>query len=189
MKLIYNKPKTPTDLEYPKDIFVVYSHWIGDKLIYVGSGSVPRAFDKFQRNDLWHQAVSEAGYVDVYFSDVGDNEAAIRAHEQKLISRLCPAANRYFNPNYSMPAEQREAKRISSTLAWENRVAHPNSVAACIENCRKGREARSKKVKRSDGTVFPSLASAARDLSCSTSTITNRIHNGTSWKGFKFTYA
>ena len=189
MKLIYKSPEIPKDLTKTEGIFVLYGHYIGDTLVYLGSGSVRRAFSLRQRNKDWHKSVSEAGHVDVYFIDAGEDETAIRLHEQKLINRLAPLCNKYHNPNFSISPELREARRLSALEAWKDRSAHPNSVNACIENCRQAREERSKPIVRSDGALFPSLAEAARAIPCSPSTITKRIQEGTSWKGFSFQYA
>ena len=189
MKLIYKSPEVPKDLTKTEGIYVLYSHYIDDALIYIGSGSVKRAFSLGQRNEDWHKRVSEAGHVDVYFIGAGESETAIRTHELKLINRLRPRCNRYGNPDFSISPKLREARRLSSLEAWKDRTAHPNSVASCIENCRQAREERSKPILRSDGELFPSLAEAARAIPCSPSTITKRIQEGTSWKGFSFQYA
>ena len=189
MKLNYENPSIPSDLERPSNVFVLYAHYIEDNLLYLGSGSIKRAFSTDQRNADWHKAMKEAEAADVYFLDVGDNEAAIRCHEHRLINRLRPPCNKYHNPDYRMSPELREAKRLASIESWRDRTAHPHSVISCIQNCAIARKERSKPILRSDGQRFPSLAEAARAVPCSPATITKRISDGTSWKGFKFQYA
>ena len=188
MQLHYNTPALPEGLDSPKNLYVVYAHYVDDHIIYVGSGSVKRAFSTKRRNDTWHELAQEAKSLDVYFLDVSENAPAIRQHERKLIQRLKPLANRYLNPSFSMPQSFRDMCSRNSKLMWQTRVANPRSGEAGAPNLAKFREQRSTPILRSDGVAFPTLAATAKALDCSCNAVRNHVLNGKPFKGFTFKY-
>ena len=186
MQLHYNTPALPEGLDSPKNLYVVYAHYVDDHIIYVGSGSVKRAFSTKRRNNTWHELAQEAKSLDVYFLDVSENAPAIRQHERKLIQRLKPLANRYLNPLYSMPEEFREARSRHSLKMWETRVADPRCGEAGKRNFQKFRDERAIPILRSDGVSFPSLSAASKALKCSHNTVRKYLANGKPFKGYTF---
>ena len=174
------------------DKYYVYAHCTskcGTVPTYVGSGTSKRIFDTNRRSKDWTNTFQKEGgfWLYIIYETTSRDEAGYV--ESKIIADRRPTLNKYHNPDFSFPEEVRELRSKAAKKQWETQTAHPNSIAAAIENLEISREERSLPVIRSDGKEFKSICEAARAVPCSPATIKSRVQSGESWRGFTFKYS
>ncbi len=70
----------------------VYSHSIGERLVYIGKGCRGRAFDMHNRTRT-HKALCNRQQLTVAFLAWFDSEDKAKSHEARLIASLTPVCN------------------------------------------------------------------------------------------------
>ena len=96
-----------------RGLFCVYSHSVGGKVIYVGSGSPSRAFIWKSRNDRWG-AIVKGRQVTMRILSWHRHQHGAYLEEQHMIRTLKPSCNlsRYGkDPQYYGDALQRRKER------------------------------------------------------------------------------
>lgn len=119
-----------------RDVFgswCVYGHFIGNECIYVGAGSLKRAFDP-SRTDRWKSVVGDQAVDVVIFRQFSDRLDALR-YETDLIESLRPRCNKFKNPSCSdkrpdlhKPVRHVPSGRTFSTLTEACRVMGMGAV-------------------------------------------------------------
>lgn len=143
------------------DNFCVYGHYIGDECIYVGLGSIGRAFFKFRKhwNMEWYERAKDTPVKVVIFYRTNDRKEAFKL-EAAMIKVLKPSCN----------TNQTEGKTMR-VVTRDEPYKMDNRPVKCLET----------------GAIFKSSLEADRAMGFKLGTVCANVRKRTkSAKGFQF---
>lgn len=110
---------------------VVYSHWIGSRCIYVGSGKLKRSYEKYeyQRNFRWFDTVGDnIDKVFVKIESVFSNRIEAYDYEELLTKRMLDdghsLANKYIGRKMSEESKEKMIKSLKNKMSGEKNPFH-----------------------------------------------------------------
>ena len=160
-------------ISVPANQTCVYAHYVGEQLIYIGVGSVERAFRVWCRSPSW-KALTKDGYRVEILQWFENRDEALEA-EKRFIQELKPTTNLLHN-GYVPP------HNIGNT--WSLGRKHSAVSKAIMSAKQKASWARTKVHRRpkvpikciDTGEIFPGLREAAKATAANYTSISQCIN-------------